>query len=103
MISASEQFKSDIQTYWLGDGRDLQVGSDLRAYLRNPHAPLPEQEFKRLLADSILNKRFSVEEYERLTDVDCETREEVAEDLAQLWRLVFGDEPIALPGEPSGG
>lgn len=103
MTEKYEAFRSLLSKRWFSQIRDLDVAHDVRQTIRSPHATLTEAEFKWHLADAILNKRFSIEEYERLTDFDFETREEVAEDLAQLWRLVFGDEPIALPAEPAGG
>jgi hypothetical protein len=102
MSDKAEAFKTLLKKCWFSQIRDLDVGSDMQKIIRSPYGPLTEAEFKWHLADAILSKRFSIEEYERLTDFDFETREEVAEDLAQLWRLVCGDEPIALPAEPSG-
>ena len=95
--NVAHEFGASIRSYWLCEGRDQHVGSDLLEYMRNPLAKITEPEFKWHLADAILNKRFSVEEYERLTDLDFESREEVAADLAQLWQLVFKDAPIELP------
>ncbi|MGM9481544.1 hypothetical protein ACS5PN_10170 [Roseateles sp. NT4] len=92
-----EQFKADLRAYWMCEGRDLRTGSDLLEYLRSPIAQISESDFKWHLADAILNQRFSVEEYERLTDLDFETREQVAVDLSELWCLMFGEEVIALP------
>lgn len=97
------EFRSILAKCWFSQIRDAGSGADMLKMVRHPQGPMTEAEFKWHLADAILNKRFSIEEYERLTDFDFETREEVAEDLAQLWRQVFGDEPIALPAEPSGG
>jgi hypothetical protein len=100
MTNNVEAFKSLLANRWFSQIRDLDVGHDVRQTIRSPYATVTEADFKGHLADAILNKRFSVEEYERLTDFDFETREEVAADLIKLWRLVFGDEPIALPKSP---
>lgn len=100
MIDKAEIFKTLLRSRWFSQIRDLDVGHDVRQIIRSPHATLTEAEFKWHLADAIVNKRFSVEEYERLTDFDFEKREEIAADLRQLWRLVFGDEPIDLPASP---
>lgn len=97
MTDKAAAFKSLLADSWFSQIRDLDVGHNVRQTIRSPYATLTEPEFKWHLADAILNKRFSVEEYERLTDFDFETREEVAADLAQLWGLVFGQEPIAMP------
>jgi hypothetical protein len=91
------EFLKELGDFWLADARDTETAPLLLKYLRNQKAKLSEIEFKWLLADAILNERFSIEEYERLTDVDCVTKREVAADLAKLWRLMFGGEPIALP------
>lgn len=98
MDSKQREFESDIRNYWLCEGRDHETGAMLLDDLRNnPSHKITEAEFKWHLADAILNKRFTVGEYERLTDLDFETPEEVAGDLAQLWRQVFVSEPIELP------
>lgn len=91
------EFLKELANFWLAEARDAETASLLLKYLRNPKAKLSETEFKWFLADAILNKRFSIEEYEKLTDLDCESNQDVATDLAQLWRLMFGSETIALP------
>jgi hypothetical protein len=101
MIDKAEAFKSLIDKCWFSQIRDVGSGTDLLKIIRHPQGPMTEADFKWHLADAILNKRFSVEEYERLTDFDFETREEVAADLVQLWGLVFGQEPIAMPTKPT--
>lgn len=101
MIDKAEVFKSLLRSRWFSQIRDLDVGHDVRQTIRSPHATLTESEFKWHLADAILNKRFSVDDYERLTDFDFETREEVAADLTQLWHLTFNNEPINLPSLPA--
>jgi hypothetical protein len=102
MTNKADAFKALLGSRWFSQIRDLDVGHDVRQIIRDPSAAVTEAEFKWHLADAILNQRFSVEEYERLTDLDFETREEVAADLMELWRLVFGDVPIALPGSVDG-
>lgn len=100
MTEKFNAFTSLLAECWFSQIRDLDVGHDVRQIIRSPHAALTETEFKWHLADAIVNKRFSVDEYERLTDLDFETREEVATDLTRLWGLVFGTEQIALPTVP---
>ena len=92
-----EAFSSLIGERWFSQIRDLPVAPDLLKIVRGPLAKITEAEFKWHLADAILNRRFSIEEYERLTDLDFETREEVAADLSQLWQQMYKDEPIELP------
>jgi hypothetical protein len=89
-----EVFKSKIERNWMLPVRDLLSREGLLRYLHHPQAEITEPEFKSLLSDAIRNLRFSVEEYEALTEVACDSREEVAQDLMELWKLVFGDEPL---------
>lgn len=100
MSSKSDVFRSLLASRWFSQIRDLDVAHDVLQIIRSPHATLTEAEFKWHLADAILNKRFSVEEYERLTDFDFETRDEVAADLTKLWNLVFEGEPVSSPDLP---
>jgi hypothetical protein len=101
MISKFEDFSKIIADNWFSQIRYKDSGSDMLKIVRHPQGPMTELEFKWHLADAILNKRFSIEDYERLTDFDFETRDEVADDLMQLWRLMFDDEAVALPIEQS--
>jgi hypothetical protein len=103
MSDKQSEFRSIISSRWFSQIRDLDAGSDVLKTVRNPRGSITESEFKWHLADAILNKLFSVEEYERLTDLDFDTREEVADDLMRLWRLMFDGEAVALPIERSQG
>lgn len=100
MSDKADAFKKLLKQCWFSQIRDLDVGADVKRIIRSPYGPLTEAAFKWHLADAILSKRFSVGEYERLTDFDFETREEVAADLTQLWQLTFGDEPILIGDAP---
>lgn len=53
-----------------------------------------EGEFKVQLADAILNRRFTEDDYESLTDLDFETSDEVSADLMLLWDLMYPDQPV---------
>lgn len=101
MTNRFADFSKIIADNWFSQIRYEESGSDILKIVRQSRGPMTEVEFKWHLADAILNKRFSIEEYERLTDFDFETREEVAEDLTQLWRLMFKGEAVALPFEKS--
>lgn len=101
MTEKFQVFTSLISERWFTQMRDLPVEEDLLKILRGPSAKITEAEFKWYLADAILNKRYSVEEYERLTDLDFETRDEVAADLAELWHLMFKGAPITTPTQSS--
>lgn len=88
------EFKEDIANYWHCEVRDRDTGIMLLNALRNPRHPLNEDEFVQFLQDAIVNKRMTIAEYERLTALDLETEEEVAEDLHDLWRMMYGDRPV---------
>lgn len=100
MTDKAKAFSSLLSECWFSQIRYEGSGSDLMKIIRHPRGPLTEAEFKWHLADAILNRRFSVEEYERLTDFDFETRDEVAADLTKLWHLVFENEPVSSPALP---
>lgn len=100
-LEKTDVFKSKLQRNWMLDVRDLLTREGLLQYLHHPSAEINESDFKQLLADAIIHRRFSVEEYEALTDAVLETREEVAQDLMDLWRLTFGDEPLPAEGSAS--
>ena len=97
MTNELEKFNNLIKNRWFSQVRDLPTGSDVLKILRSPGAVITEREFKWQLADAILARRYSIEEYERLTDLEFESRDEVAMDLTGLWRRIFGAEPIARP------
>lgn len=52
--------------------------------------------FKQQLADAILHKSVSPSEYERLTREDFDTSEDLEERLREIWRDMYGDEPVTL-------
>jgi hypothetical protein len=93
-VTPVSEFEQTIRTYWHCEGRDRHVGPDLLAYLRNPLAKLGESEFRRLLARAIVSQQFSTEQYEALTGIDFNAREEVAHDLQDFWSVAFKGEPL---------
>lgn len=96
-MNKAKAFESLLRECWFSQIRDIEPGEDLLKIVRDGDSPITESELKYYLADAILNQRFSIEEYERLTDLDFQTPTEVADDLRELWRLMFGDETVALP------
>ena len=68
----------------------------LKRALDAPKFPRREREFKHQLAYAILNKTISPSHYEKLTDFDSETEEEVIQELTELWMYLYGDEPVSL-------
>lgn len=68
----------------------------LKRALDAPKFPRREKEFKHQLAYAILNKTISSSHYEKLTDLELETYEEVVQELKELWVDLYGDEPISL-------
>ncbi|MEJ7617062.1 MAG: hypothetical protein WKF30_08915 [Pyrinomonadaceae bacterium] len=52
--------------------------------------------FKQQLADAILHRSISPANYERLTREDFDTPEDLLARLGELWRDMYGDEPVTL-------
>lgn len=93
-MEPSHSFRSLLSARWFAAMRDLPVANDLRKVLASPGGPLNEGEFKAQLADAILNRRFTTDDYESLTDLDFETSDEVAADLMLLWELMYPDQSV---------
>lgn len=93
----SEPTKSELEKV-LFNRFDVDIAPDyesLKNYLNNPNFPERGNIFKRELAETILNDRLSPENYEKLTNHDLETQEEVNEFLiSEIWKPLYGDEPI---------
>lgn len=66
----------------------------LRKILVSLGGPLNEREFKVQLADVILKRRFTVDDYESLVDLDFETSDEVSADLMLLCEVMYPDQPV---------
>lgn len=93
-MEPSHSFRSLLSARWFAAMRDLPVANDLRKVLASPGGPLNEGEFKAQLADAILNRRFTTDDYESLTDLDFEISDEVAADLMLLWELMYPDQSV---------
>jgi hypothetical protein len=85
------EFARDLASYWHCEVRGPDLTDALLRTLSNPRHPLKEEDFRQLLAQAIRERRYSVQEYEALTGLDFETADEVAQDLRQLWRQLYGD------------
>lgn len=73
----------------------LDLIPDLREYLQRPgntEAPL----FRRQLAHAILNSTIKPREYERLTNQDFDSQQELDTWLRQLWSGLFDDAPVVI-------
>ena len=70
---------------------------DLKNYLNNPEFPERGENFKHELADAVLNNKLTPERYEKLTNHESETQEEVNRFLiSEIWQPLYGDEPIQV-------
>ena len=70
--------------------------TDLREELAASKFPQREKEFRHQLAYAIFNQTISPSQYEKLTDLELETNEEVVEKLKELWTDLYDDEPVSL-------
>ena len=69
----------------------------LKKFLGHPNFPDREREFKKQLATAILQSAVSPKRYEKLTNHELETQEEVNELLKiEIWQPLYGDEPITM-------
>lgn len=84
-------FDTDISLHWHCEVRDQDAISDLRSALADPRHGLEPDDFRLMLAQAIREPPYSVQDYETLTGLDFETADEVAQDLRQLWRQLYGD------------
>jgi hypothetical protein len=64
--------------------------------LNHPNHPDRAKQFQHQLADAILNNTISPAEYERLTEEDLETSEEVRERLHELWQDLYGNLDVSV-------
>jgi len=93
-MGPSNAFRFLLSNRWFSAMRDLPVADDLRKILASDGGPLNESEFKAQLADAILNRRFTVDDYEKLVDLDFETNDQVSADLMLLWDQMYPLQPV---------
>ncbi|HEX8029254.1 MAG TPA: hypothetical protein VF491_12360 [Vicinamibacterales bacterium] len=90
MSALNEHFLKDLEKYWHCEVRDASSGTDLLRALNHPGHLISARDFRDSLASAIERRSFSVAEYESVTGLDCESADEVAEDLQGLWRMMDG-------------
>jgi len=67
----------------------------IKKYLHHPDFPNRDRKFKQELADAILNHTVKPEEFEKLTDVDRDSQEDVDKFLkVELWEPLYPNEPV---------
>ncbi|WP_218081685.1 hypothetical protein [Anthocerotibacter panamensis] len=68
----------------------------VKRVLNNPTFPEKAIQFRKQLVDAILLRTITPNQYEKLTDEDFDTPEELEERLRELWKDLYGDEPVSL-------
>lgn len=58
--------------------------------------PTAAAAFRNQLAEAILHNRMTPEQYEKLTGEDFDTPEDLNAWLRELWKLLYGEQPITL-------
>lgn len=97
-----ERVNSDPLPYVLENYCNVNALSDdwaervMRLLKHSSGLPNRECRFKQQLAEAILNRTITPAEYERLTDEDFDTPEDLETRLRELWFDVYGDEPVSL-------
>lgn len=94
MMSMDKQtaFDKDISLHWHCEVRDQHAIPDLRSALANERHPLNEKDFRKMLAEVIRSRRYSPQKYEELTGLDFDSVDDIADDLRELWRQLYGSE-----------
>ena len=69
----------------------------MKQYLNHPEFPNRARTFKRELADAILNHSISPDEFEKITDVDQDSQEDVDNFLTtEIWDPLYENEPVRV-------
>lgn len=68
----------------------------LKSYLNNPAFPNRAEQFKHELAEAVLLHTITPAEYERLTNEDFDSQEDLETWLREVWQHLYGDEPVIL-------
>jgi hypothetical protein len=92
----SDLLESALERYCHVESLGTDWQECLKRELSHPRFLHRHKEFRHQLAYAILNKTISPSEYERLTDLELETEEEVVNELTLLWQHIYGNEPISL-------
>lgn len=91
-----DYLESVLRRYYHVESLGQYWQEDLKRELAAPKLPKREKEFRHQLAYAILNQTISPSRYEKLTDMELETNEEVVKELTELWMHMYGDEPVKL-------
>lgn len=67
----------------------------LRHELNSPKDPTRNALFRRQLADAIIHKTITPQEYRDLTGEDFDTQQDLENWLRELWLYLYGNAPIA--------
>jgi hypothetical protein len=58
--------------------------------------PLKEEQFRHELADAIMHDTITPDQYEKLTDEEFDTQQELNVWLRSLWQTLYDDQPLPL-------
>lgn len=93
-----KQNQESIMEYVLGLFFHVNHGleiNDVKKYLSNTNALHRNQEFKKEIAEAIINEALSPQQFEKLTGEEFETQKELSQFLINdIWKPLYGDEPI---------
>jgi hypothetical protein len=89
-------FDQDISLFWHCEVRDQHCIADLKLTLASELHAVSAADFREMLAQAIREPRYTVQAYEALTGLDFESVTQVAEDLSELWRALYGTD-IEVP------
>jgi hypothetical protein len=90
MSEINKYFLNYLKNYWYCEARDRESGTDLLRALNHPNHKIDEQTFKALLVAAIEQHTIGLKEYEDITGLDFESPDEIAEDLRELWQMMYG-------------
>ena len=65
--------------------------TSLQHELARPESREREQMFRRQLADALLHRSITIEDYERLTGEDFDTEDDLQRWLAEVWKRLYGE------------
>lgn len=68
----------------------------VKRMLNHPDFPGKAAEFRNQLAEAILHSTITPKQFEKLTDEEFDTPEELEERLRELWCELYADEPVSV-------
>jgi hypothetical protein len=81
---------NDFSTNWL---------ENLQRFLNNPNFPERAAQFRQQLAEAILKRTITPNQYEALTDEDFDTPEDLEHWLRELWHDLYDDLPVTIESD----